>query len=162
MTAASFEKCFQNLLTHEGGFVDNRKDPGGATKYGISQRAYPNLFIRELTIDQARAIYLQDYWLAAQCDLMPSGIDAMLFDSVVNHGIDAGSRLLQIAAGVKADGEIGPITVKAASGNQVLFEFAVQRSLRYATTKNFLTFGTGWIRRVLAVYDFAKSLQEKL
>lgn len=39
----NFEKAFDILLGHEGGFVDHPKDPGGATRYGITQRVAHNL-----------------------------------------------------------------------------------------------------------------------
>lgn len=159
MSAADFEQCFQHLLKVEGGLVDHPRDPGGLTKYGISQRSYPKLDIRNLTIDQARAIYLKDFWLAAKCDVMPRGVDAMLFDAAVNHGTATAIKLLQQAAGVKPDGNIGAITLSAAAGTSVLREFAIRRALKYSTTTNFLTFGEGWMRRVFGVYDFAKSLQ---
>jgi lysozyme family protein len=160
VSAAVFEKAFQHVLKVEGGLVNHPSDPGGLTKYGISQRSYPYLDIRNLTVDQARAIYLKDFWLAAQCDLMPRGIDVMLFDAAVNHGPETAKKLLQQAAGVKPDGNIGPITLSAAAGRNVLMEFAIGRALKYSNTKNFLTFGAGWIRRVFTVYEFAKSIQE--
>ena len=34
----NFERAFEKLLGHEGGFVDHPKDPGGSTRYGITQR----------------------------------------------------------------------------------------------------------------------------
>jgi len=159
MTAANFEQCFQFLLTQEGGYSNNPNDPGGETKYGISKRAYPSLDIKSISVEQVRAIYLRDYWLAAKCDLVPRGIDAMLFDAAVNHGVDAASKLLQFSAKVSVDGNIGPVTLNALTDKNALRSFAIQRALKYSTTKNFLTFGNGWISRVFAVYDFAKGLQ---
>lgn len=159
MSAANYEQCFQKLLTQEGSYSNNPNDPGGETNFGISKRSYPALDIRNLTVDQVRAIYLRDYWLAAKCDLMPRGIDSMLFDAAVNHGVDTAVRLLQQSAGVKPDGNVGSITLSAVAGKNVLREFAIQRALRYSMTKNFLTFGAGWLRRVFSVYDFAKGLQ---
>ena len=37
----TFEDAFKVLIGHEGGYVNDPKDPGGETKYGISKRAYP-------------------------------------------------------------------------------------------------------------------------
>jgi lysozyme family protein len=36
-----FEKALDFVLTAEGDLVDDPPDPGGLTKFGISQRAYP-------------------------------------------------------------------------------------------------------------------------
>ena len=37
----NFDKAFDRLLGHEGGFVDHPRDPGGATRWGITQRVAP-------------------------------------------------------------------------------------------------------------------------
>ena len=63
---ANFSKAIVKTLAKEGGaiFTDDPNDAGGATKYGISQRAYPNVDIRNLTEQQAREIYgiLREKW----------------------------------------------------------------------------------------------------
>lgn len=41
----TFDKAFEKLIGHEGGYVNHPDDPGGGTKYGISKRAYPNVDI---------------------------------------------------------------------------------------------------------------------
>jgi lysozyme family protein len=38
----NFDEAFSRLLGHEGGYVDNPKDPGGETNWGISKRSYPD------------------------------------------------------------------------------------------------------------------------
>jgi lysozyme family protein len=50
------------ISTAEGGEVNSKNDAGRLTKYGISQRAYPDLDIANLTFDQAMAILEKDYW----------------------------------------------------------------------------------------------------
>jgi len=58
-----FQKAVEDLVRNwEGGYVDDPDDPGGATKYGISKRSYPLLDIKELSYDQAVAIYYRDFW----------------------------------------------------------------------------------------------------
>jgi len=57
----NFERCIAFVLRHEGGYVNDPRDPGGETKYGISKRAYPGLDIKNLTEEQAKEIYRQDY-----------------------------------------------------------------------------------------------------
>lgn len=49
-------------IDHEGGCVNHPEDPGGETKFGITKRSYPHLNIRDLTLDDARAIYRRDFW----------------------------------------------------------------------------------------------------
>ena len=40
MAAENWEKCFQMVLKHEGGFVNHPKDPGGMTNLGVTKRAW--------------------------------------------------------------------------------------------------------------------------
>ena len=42
---STFEQCIDHVLKHEGGYVDDPKDLGGETNFGISKRAYPELDI---------------------------------------------------------------------------------------------------------------------
>ena len=50
----SFETAFRFTLGHEGGYVDDPRDPGLETKYGISKRSYPAVDIKALTLEQAK------------------------------------------------------------------------------------------------------------
>jgi len=64
-----FTKAVDDLIDNwEGGYVDDPKDPGGETKYGISRAQYPKLDIKDLTRDQAIDIYYRDYWLRYKLD----------------------------------------------------------------------------------------------
>lgn len=56
-------------------------------KYGISQRSYPNVDIRNLTEQQAKAIYKRDYWDKVKADDINSQVIAEnIFDTAVNMG----------------------------------------------------------------------------
>ena len=57
-----FQHCIDRILAEEGGIANLRKDPGGLTKFGISQRAYPTLDIAHLALADAEALYRRDYW----------------------------------------------------------------------------------------------------
>ena len=41
----TFPECLQLILAEEGGLNNHRQDPGGLTRYGISQRSYPNVIL---------------------------------------------------------------------------------------------------------------------
>ena len=45
----TFDEIISVVLHHEGGYVNDPKDPGGETNYGISKRAYPDVDIKNLT-----------------------------------------------------------------------------------------------------------------
>lgn len=111
-----FDAAFTRLVDpqHEGGYSNNPVDPGGETKYGISKRAYPNVDIASLTLDDAKAIYRRDYWTPAACDQWPELLRYEVFDLAVNVGVSQAIRLVQRALAVSDDGIVGPKTLAAA------------------------------------------------
>ena len=151
---SEFDSAIELILAYEGGLVSNKYDPGGLTKYGISQRAYPDLDIASLTEEQAKAIYKRDYWDKIHGDYLPSGIATLVFDAAVNQGINRATKMMQKAINVDADGIIGAKTMAALS-RATLMDFAVQfgtqRTLHYASLPTFSIFGKGWLRRVFDV-----------
>ena len=52
-----FDYFIERVLVHEGGYVNDPRDPGGETKYGIAKRSYPGVDIRNLTRAQAVGIW---------------------------------------------------------------------------------------------------------
>lgn len=81
---SNFDKAFELVIGLEGVYSNDPDDPGGETKYGIAKRYHQNLDIKNLTLDQAKAIYLQEYWLPSGCDTASYPMDICLFDSAVN------------------------------------------------------------------------------
>ena len=155
-----FHRCIELILDEEGGLANHRKDPGGLTKYGISQRAYPNVNIELLTVDQAKAIYHRDYWLPIRGDLLPAGLDLLVLDCAINQGATTAVLLLQKAIGVRADGNIGPVTLNNAlhAMRQALDSFSAERALKYEFNRNEEVFGRGWYRRLLRMHRRAWQL----
>jgi len=100
-----------NIVEREGGVVNHPKDPGGLTKFGISQRAYPDLDILSLTKAQAVAIYLRDYLHKYRLHELTNARNAeIVCDWLVNGAnISKLQRLLKVTE----DGTIGPETLKA-------------------------------------------------
>lgn len=147
----AFDRAFNLVIGAEGGYVDDPRDRGGKTKFGISQRAYPGLDIAALTIDDARAIYLKDYWHAANCDRLPEPVGIVLFDAAVNQGIRRATQCLQKALGVAADGVLGDRTIAAAHAakpDDLVAKFLTERALHYASLPSFGDYGRGWMRRI--------------
>lgn len=149
----TFERAVAFVLKREGGFSDDPRDPGGATKFGISARAYPDVDIANLTIEQATAIYRRDYWDRIKGDLLPAPLALMAFDAAVNQGPRRAIQWLQHAVAANADGVVGPETIAKAikcDVEKALLELAARRAYAYGTTKSFETFGLGWSRRLAA------------
>ena len=160
---AKFEPAIHVVLKHEGGYANDPRDRGGETKFGISQRSYPNLDIENLTRKDARAIYLRDFWKPGRFGSIRSqSVATKAFDLSVNMGRKRAARLLQTSVNelggqLKRDGIIGPRTLKAVnklSPAKLLTELRAQAALRYArialrdpTQKVFLK---GWMRRAVS------------
>ncbi len=111
-----FKKAIDFVFRAEGGLSDNKHDQGGLTKYGISQKAYPTLDIKNLDREQAASIYYTEYWSKLSCHAFPNPLATVLFDTAVNCGVASTSRWLQSFCNKKGsqllvDGVIGPKTV---------------------------------------------------
>lgn len=116
-----FDRAFMYLIHNEGvGPVKQSQDPGGLTKYGISQRSYPHINIANLTESQAKEIYRRDYWIPLRCDDIKDPVFAVkFFDTSVNVGTYRGIVLLQQVVSffrpgqLTVDGRIGEKTLEA-------------------------------------------------
>jgi len=152
----SFAQAFALTVSPavEGGYSNNPADPGGATKYGISQAGYPSLNIAALTLSDAQTIYQRDYWAACQCDALPPAVAGLVFDAAVNQGPAWARKALQSAVGVTTDGVIGPKTlaaVKSADPATLHATIGWLRETAYRQAADFPTFGHGWIIRLCRV-----------
>jgi len=156
----TFEEIIEQVLEHEGGYVNDPHDAGGETNFGIAKRFYPNVDIKNLTIEQAKKIYHQDYWRPAKCDEVPPKLRHIYFDMCVNFGRSGAVRVLQRAANAKnrnkieVDGGMGPATLKAIQ-NLELERVRAYRVLRFANLvikkPEQERFWFGWFRRATEV-----------
>ncbi len=146
-----FDQAFERLLGHEGGYVFDRRDPGGETKFGISKRSYPGEDIANLTVERAKAIYRRDFWGRAGCDALPDAVKFDVFDMSVNSGVSAAVKALQKAAHEVEDGQLGPRTLQALQSipaDRLRLRFSAARRLLMTGLNTWSTFGRGWMIRV--------------
>lgn len=164
----TFDEIIEIVLKHEGGYTNDKDDPGNwtggkvgegilkGTNFGIAANSYPELDIKNLTVDQAKAVYYSDYWKRGHCDKIPEEIRQIYFDSCINHGRGGAAKLLQRTIGVTPDGAIGPVTLSKV-GKATLKGFAVQRLMYYtrivARNQKMEKYLKGWFNRV---YDLIK------
>ena len=159
----NFDQAFAKVIGHEGGYTNDSRDRGNwttgaigqgelkGTKYGVSAMAYPDLDIKNLTVDQAKEIYRRDYWNKLQLDQLPDAVRFDLFDAAINSGIGNAAKFLQRAAGVTADGAIGPKTIAAANAmDPAKLDKRINgyRLMFLCDITTFNTYGKGWVRRV--------------
>lgn len=153
----NFDRAFEIIIGHEGGYVNDPRDPGGETKYGISKKAYPYADIKNMTLDEAKEIYRRDYWDRVDAEAMPESVRLMLFDCAVNCGLTAAKKILQRAVGTKDDGAIGAKTKQAVAYTpDIEQQFAGFWLQYYTDLSGWQTYGKGWTRRVANDLRIAK------
>ena len=118
------------IVSREGGYVDDPDDPGGATNHGVTIHTMRRLGIdltgdgkvtqadvRRLTQDQAIEIFINHYFEHPRIADLPEPLHATVFDMYVNSGANAVKilqrLLLKMGYTVTADGAIGPKTIAA-------------------------------------------------
>lgn len=128
---ANFYKYFSSLIEHEGGYVDNPNDPGGATKFGITLATWrqqgkditgdgkiDKADIKALKKEHALPVYKRAYWDSLSLDLVKSqSVAEIIFDHGVNAGVSRAGKMAQFVLQkyflkpVVLDGKIGPQTL---------------------------------------------------
>lgn len=171
MSLARFQTCLPRILSHEGGYVDDPQDPGGATNFGVTlatARAFKldldhdgdvdKADVKALTPATVAPVYHRGYWLASSADNCPVGLDYIVFDCAVNQGVGRATKWLQKVAGVTADGVIGPKSIAAIQKlepTRAVKDFADLRLAHYQSLPTFARFGKGWTRRLVEVEALA-------
>lgn len=169
----TFEYCIEKIGIAEGGFSGDRYDRGNwtsgqvgigalkGTKFGISAMSYPSLDIKNLTWDQAKEIYLNDFWIKYRIGEIYAPIRLFVLDSVINHGGAGGIKLLQRVCGVKQDGVVGPVTiantkcVSAWAFAEIRANFYVEITQNNFNDDNDRKQLKGWINRTLHVLKYS-------
>jgi|DEB0MinimDraft_4_1074332.scaffolds.fasta_scaffold04152_6 lysozyme family protein len=168
----AFDRALAATLKHEGGYVNDPHDAGGATNHGITEsvaRSHGYMGdMRDLTVATAAAIYKSDYWDELNLDAI-ANIDeqlaAELFDTAVNCGAFRSGRWFQMSLNIltgsnalEEDGVIGNRTLTAykslSSGDRLrillmcrTFQGAHYLNLAHQrpTQRRFIR---GWLKRV--------------
>ena len=151
----NFEDAFARLITVEAGYVNHPDDPGGATRWGVTERvarAYGytgDMF--DYPLEEAKKVYKASYWNMPRVDDLPEPIRYDVFDAAVNSGITQATKWLQAACTVTIDGKIGPETVTAAHAmdpQELKRRFTGYRLLFMTDLPTWASFGRGWAKRI--------------
>lgn len=153
----TFDKAFERLIGHEGGYSDNPLDPGKKTMYGITEKvARANGYagsMRDLPLATAKQIAKTEYWDKVKADSFHPAVAFNLFDIAYNSGNSRAIKILQEAVGTTPDGIIGRLTIAAAARMSTMDIIACMCAVRiefYTSLGTWPEFGKGWARRVAA------------
>lgn len=167
---AFFETCFARLVGSEGGFTDDPRDRGNwtggqvnvgkllGTKYGIAANTYPDVDIKNLTLDAAKAIYYRDWWLKAGAEYLNPDMIYQVWQFAVNAGMGNARRVLQRAVKVADDGIIGPKTIdaiKRTDPRDLPLRYIAFVLKHYTSLDAFSIYGKGWTNRSAEALLFA-------
>ncbi len=162
--------AINKVLQHEGGFVNDPKDSGGATNFGITKKVYEAFKRRAVSIDEVKsmprtdavAIYKAEYWDKILGDQISSyKVAFAIFDQAVNRGVSAAVKSAQRVLGVQETGVMGPVTLKKineTSEGTFLARFLADAEKFYrdlvASRPKDQKFLNGWLKRVQSIADY--------
>jgi|SRR6185312_13743402 len=152
-----FDIVFDRVIGHEEGYVNNPRDPGGETKWGISKRSYPKLNIAKLSREDAKKIYKKDFWNVIKGDSLPDAIAFQLMDFAINSGPETAIRYFQRALGVADDGHFGPISREAmtkTTQTDMILRLNAERLDYMTRLSNWSNASRGWARRIARNLQF--------
>ena len=156
----NFMRALKFTMKWEGWFSNDKADPGGKTKYGISDAGDGTIDglvdadrdgdgdvkVEDLTKEQAIAIYHKSYWLDSGCDKLELPMAVVVFDTAVNCGVGRALRWLKQAQTVK--------------------EFLALRVNHYHriidNNSELKKFYRGWINRVVDLKKYVEILTEEV
>lgn len=130
--AAAVLAIVASVVSVEGGYVNNKNDPGGATNHGVTEKvARANGYqghMRDLPKETAVEIYAADYVTKANFEGIVD-LSAAVGEEVIDTGVNAGTgrsarwfqrsiNQLNSPGGcpiISVDGQVGPATLDAYS-----------------------------------------------
>ena len=155
----NYPKALAAVLVHEGGYVNNKNDPGGMTNLGCTKATWEEYCghpvdertIRSLTPLDVAPLYKRKYWDKIKGDDLPNGVDYVVFDAAINSGPGRAAKWLQACVNVEPDGAIGPKTlaaINAADHKKLIDDYGRYRLSFLTDLPTWETFGRGWAKRV--------------
>ena len=170
MSSITFPACTAFTRKAEGGWT---VDAGGPTEKGITFKTFtawraathsavPTINdLKTISDAEWNAIAGSWYWNPVHGDGLPPGVDLSVFDMGFNAGPAHSAQILQSVVGVKPDGYIGPVTLKAvaaADPGALVKKLAVAQMDYYETLPGWSVSGHGWSNRVLSRQAAAMAL----
>ena len=159
---SDYDESLKDVLESEGGYSNDRGDPGGPTKYGITifdarmfwKKNVTAADMRAMPLSVAKDIYRTKYWQRLRCDELPPGVDYSVFDYGVNSGIGRAASVLRsvlhCAPGTTIDDSVVAAARKAVP-QPVINSINDERMRFLRGLRTWRLFGRGWSTRVANV-----------
>lgn len=154
---ANFQLAYMLVAHNEGGYVNDPKDKGGETVFGLARnywpgwagwhtidhlkdilgvaKAIPAINSNQQLKDSVKALFKANFWDTLSLDsILNQQIANQAFDSSINTGVGPTAKMLQMQANVNVDLHIGPKTLVAInySDPETFYNgFIVLRKRRY-------------------------------
>jgi lysozyme family protein len=173
-SVTAFDTALAFTLPAEGGYVDDPRDRGGATRQGVTQPTYDSWRggrglaprdVRSISDDEVGDLYRERFWDAGHCGELPLPLSIAHFDWCVNHGPGGALTTLQQALGVAVDGLWGATTASAAAKSAAAAYIrydALRRQWylkRVAEVPDQAAFLKGWLKRVDRLDTYIRGLR---
>jgi len=103
---SDYKISIKRTLKHEDPTLSGKvtSDTGGLTRWGISQKAFPKLNIKNLTLLEAMEIYKTEYFNPLKLDQVnDQKVADVIFDFGVNTGVSRAVTVLQLVLDVKVE-----------------------------------------------------------
>ena len=154
------EKLKSFILSWEGGFVNDLRDPGGATNKGVTLATFRSVFgkdktvkdLKKITDSQWMTIFKTKFWDKYKADsIKDEWITYLLVDWLWASGAGNAINRVQKFLGLKVDGIVGNVTIKKINSYNSKELFTKLWHLRedfIKTRAQDPIYGKGWLRRL--------------
>lgn len=156
---ARFQAFTDEVIRIEGGYVNDRDDPGGETNHGITKRLAESYGYKKpmisMTKNEAKELYRKAFWNGSLASNIMNNAAFHIYLLSIHSGNRQAILILQRALGVTADGIAGVETMNAISNvsESLLIEALCYRTLDFyviISPKTRYKYIQGWRNRLLA------------
>ena len=148
------------ILSWEGGFVNDLRDPGGATNKGVTLATFRFVFgkdktvkdLKKITDSQWMTIFKTKFWDRYKADsIKDEWITYLLVDWLWTSGPGNAIERVQKFLGLKVDGIVGNVTINkinSFNGKELFIKLWHLRENFIKTRAQYPIYGKGWLRRL--------------
>ena len=148
------------ILSWEGGFVNDLRDPGGATNKGVTLATFRSVFgkdktvkdLKKITDSQWMTVFKTRFWDRYKADdIEDEWITYLLVDWLWTSGPGNAINKVQKFLGLKVDGIVGNVTINkinSFNGKELFIKLWHLRENFIKTRAQYPIYGKGWLRRL--------------